>query len=89
MTHITQSQLPLALNVGQLHLEHEGGAARDLLPGAGVAVAEVGGDHQLPLLSDTHPQQALVPSLDNLNMMNVISVVSVSLCTGCPRKNAR
>ena len=65
--HTIGLQLSLALDVGQLHLEHEGGASGDFLAGPGVPVAEVRGDHQLPLLSDTHPQQALVPALDNLS----------------------
>ena len=48
----------------------EGGAARDVIAGTAVAVAEGGWDDQVTLLADAHAHNTLIPSFDHLAFLS-------------------
>ena len=56
----------LLLDCHQLHVEHQGGAARDDTARATLAVPQRGRDRQRALLTDAHAQQPCVPASDDL-----------------------
>lgn len=58
--------LSVALNLEDLHVEDEGGAARDLGTGATTAITEIGGDVHLPAITFNHILHGFSPTLDNL-----------------------
>ena len=53
-------------DVEELDVEVEGGAARDHVAGALLAVTQLRRHNQLPLLADAHALDALVPTADHL-----------------------
>ena len=64
MGHITihTLQFSLSLNLEQLDLEDQRGISWDLGRGATGAISQVRWDDQLPLLSNAHSKQTLVPA---------------------------
>lgn len=55
-----------SLDSHQLSLEDQGGFAWDGTRNTLISVCQIGCDSQLALLADLHPEQAFVPTLDDL-----------------------
>lgn len=66
MVDVQCSQLLLPLYLQQLHFKYQSGSSWNLGGRTSVSIPKVGGDLQLSLLTLTHPEKSLVPSLDHL-----------------------
>lgn len=55
-----------SLDFEQLHLKHEGCTTWNLWGSSPLSIPQLWWNHQLPFFSLTHPQQPLVPALDDL-----------------------